>query len=614
MKRGWLALLIVGASAMPAFAQAPSGGEFLVNTYTTGTQEYSVVASDASGNFVVVWQSTGQDGSLDGIFGRRFHASGAALGGEFPINTYTTGIQSRPAVASDPNGNFVVVWTSAGQDGSGSGIFGQRFNPSGPQGSELRVNTYTTGNQRLPSVTLDGSGNFVVVWTSTGQDGSNDGIFGQRFNASGARQGGEFQVNSYTTGYQQFPAVASDASGNFVVVWTSNGQNGGGGGIFGQRFNASGVPQGSEFKVNSYTTYTQGLAAVVSDATGNFVVVWHDYGQDGSLGGIFGQRFDASGAPQGGEFQVNSYTTSSQSGASVASDGSGNFVVVWTSFVEDGSGTGIFAQRFNASGVRQGGEFRVNSFTLDYQSFGRVAASPDGDFVVAWTSEGQDASGSGIVGQRYGDIIFEDGFESGDLSRWSSASTGGFDLTVSGAAAMAGTSAGLVAFVNDTGSLFVQDDSPNSEDRYRARFYFDPNGFDPGEASGHFRTRIFIALDDASTRLITLVLKRQSGAYSVEARVRLDDGSRADTGFFPITNGPHFLEFDWLRSSAPAASDGVFTLRIDGSPVSVLTLLNDDARAVDFVRMGAIAIKTGASGTLLFDQFESRRHVFIGPE
>jgi hypothetical protein len=620
MQRAWLVALFLEAISLPAFAQAPAGSEFQVNTYVTNAQRYPAVALDASGNFVVVWQSAlGQDGGNDGVFGQRFLASGVRQGSEFRVNTYTTSFQSRPSVASDPSGNFVAVWQSLAQDGSIGGIFGQRFSASGvPQGPEFIVNSFTTGDQYQASVAAAGNGDFVVVWTSLGQDYGDylGGVFGQRFDASGVRQGNEFQVNSYTTGVQDLPAVAADPSGSFVVVWRSFGQDGSSSGIFGQRFDASGVPNGSEFPVNSSTTGGQLDPAVSTDASGNFVVVWEDYFQEGSSAGIFARRFDAFGAPQGPEFLVNTYTTNKQLRPSVASDEDGRFVVVWTSFTQDDGdyGSGIFGQHFNASGVRQGGEFRVNSFTVGYQTLGRVASSPDGDFVVVWSSNLQDGSSYGVFGQRYGDLIFEDGFESGDLSRWSSASTGGFDLSVGGAAAMGGTSAGLQAFVNDTGSLFVQDDTPDAEDRYRARFYFDPNGFDPGETGGHFRTRIFIAFDDSSTRLITLVLKRQTGAYSVEARVRLNDGSRADTGFFPITDGPHFLEFDWIRSSAPGASDGYFTLRIDGTAVSVLTLLNDDARAVGFVRMGAIAIKTGATGTLLFDQFESRRHVFIGPE
>ena len=48
------------------------------------------VASDAAGNFVVVWDSADQDGSDVGVFGQRYASSGAPLGPEFRVNTYTT--------------------------------------------------------------------------------------------------------------------------------------------------------------------------------------------------------------------------------------------------------------------------------------------------------------------------------------------------------------------------------------------------------------------------------------------------------------------------------------------------------------------------------------------
>ena len=105
-----------------------------------------------------------------------------------------------------------------------------------PAGSEFQVNSYTTDYQRSPSVALDANGNFVVAWQSYGQDGSSYGVFGQRFNATGVPQGSEFQVNSYTTSAQRGPCVASAANGNFVVVWDSNGQDGSDFVVFGQRY------------------------------------------------------------------------------------------------------------------------------------------------------------------------------------------------------------------------------------------------------------------------------------------------------------------------------------------------------------------------------------------
>jgi hypothetical protein len=414
MKRAAVLLLLMSALPFAARAQVPAGSEFQLNSYTTGDQGgggqrvQGAVAVDGNGGFVVVWTSLGQDGSSSGVFGQRFNAAGVTLGPEFQVNSHTTSFQDSAVVASDAIGNFVVVWRSFGQDNDSSfGIFGKRFNASGlAQGAEFQVNSFTPDGQYRPSLASDASGNFVVVWVSRPQDGSEYGVFGQRFSASGERLGGEFQINSYTTGRQATPSVASDASGNFVVVWRSDYQDGSGYGVFGQRFSAAGLPQGSEFQVNTYTPGPQRIPAVASDSTGNFVVVWAR--GVGSVYHIFGQRFSAAGAPQGGEFQVSTDTTVFPFFPSVASDAHGNFTVVWRSsgFLDD-----VFGRQYDAAGTPRGSEFRINSYTTNAQQWVSVASDPDGDFVVVWESPGQDGSGYGVFGQRYGDLIFRDGFE-----------------------------------------------------------------------------------------------------------------------------------------------------------------------------------------------------------
>jgi hypothetical protein len=185
---------------------------------------------------------------------------------------------------------------------------------------------------------------------------------------------------------------------------------------------------------------------------------------------------------------------------------------------------------------------------------------------------------------------------------------------VAGSAALAATSFGLQAAVDDTRPLFVQDDRPGDESHYRARFYFDPNGFDPGEASGRHRVRLFIAFNSSRQRLCTLVLRRLGGAYGVQARGRRDDGSRVDTDFFGITDTPHFIEVEWGRSSGPGANDGWLALRVDGLLSATHPGLDNDLSGVDSARLGALSVKAGAAGTLFFDQFESRRLGLIGPE
>src|SRR6185436_13069465 len=97
--------------AAPVEAQTPEpdGSEFQVNAFTTGNEAHPSIAADASGNFVVVWESYGEDGSNVGVFGRRFDSGGGPLGPSFRVNSYTTGIQAKPRIATDGSG-FVVVW------------------------------------------------------------------------------------------------------------------------------------------------------------------------------------------------------------------------------------------------------------------------------------------------------------------------------------------------------------------------------------------------------------------------------------------------------------------------------------------------------------------------
>jgi len=379
----------------------PVGPEFQINTYTTERQELSSVAASAD-DFVVVWHSLNQDGSSYGVYGQRYTSTGTPLGPEFRVNTYTTSSQDRPSVGADPVGNFVVVWDSLYQDGSVFGVFGQRYASTGaPLGPEFRVNTFITSSQRHPAVAAYSSGNFVVVWNSDYQDGSAAGVFGQRYASSGAPLGPEFRVNTYTTSTQFYPSVAADPSGNFVVVWQSHSQDGSSYGIYGQRYASTGTPLGPEFRVNTFTTDGQFSPRVAVDPSGGFVVAWSR--SIGGVSGVLAQRFSSAGAPLGSEFRVNTYTGSPQFGPSVATDSSGNFVVVWWTL----SGVfswDVFGQLYASSGAPVGPHFIVNTQTLGLQARPSVAAFPSGHFVVVWDSY-QDGSHNGVFGQRYDSMV-----------------------------------------------------------------------------------------------------------------------------------------------------------------------------------------------------------------
>jgi hypothetical protein len=401
---GIVPLVLVALPALVWAQVVPNGGEFRANTHTTSSQSGPAVTADAAGNFVIVWESFAQDGDGDGVFAQRFATSGAAVGAEFRVNSFTTSHQRYVGAAAAGDGDFVVVWTSfADQDGSLAGVFGQRYSSTGASlGGEFRVNSFTTSDQRFPAVAADAAGNFLVAWESSGQDGSGSGVFAQRYGSTGAAAGGEFRVNSYLTSDQRAPSVAATAAGNFVVVWESSGQEGNGTlGIFGQRYDGNGTPLGGEFQVNSYTAADQRSPVVAADPQGGFVVVWESDGEDGSTFGVFGQRFANTGSPLGSEFRVNTYTTADQLDPSVDIDPAGNFLVAWASSGQDGSGSGVFGQHYAANGSPLGSEIRINTYTTSSQGVPVVAADPTQTFVVAWGSNGQDGSSTAISGQRY---------------------------------------------------------------------------------------------------------------------------------------------------------------------------------------------------------------------
>ena len=429
------------AAGTVALAEEPLalGEQFQVNTYTTFQQYKAAVAADAQGNFVVVWGSLGGFGTDPtgwSIQAQRYENDGTPDGAEFQINSYTTSSQEHPAVAADDVGNFVVTWEGKYQDDPTSnttGILAQRYDDSGTRvGDEFQVNSYTTNSQIDPTIGSDPDGNFVVAWSSSFPDGSAGSVQAQRYDDSGTPVGGEFQVNSFTTSYQVAPDIALDGQGDFVVVWQSTGSYGSDQSqwsIQAQRYEGDGTPDGGEFQVNSYTTSHQYEPAVSADAQGNFVVAWASngsYGTDTSSWSVQAQRFDTTGTAVGDQFQVNTYTTGAQKEPAVASDEQGNFIVVWESEGSSGtdtSGTSIQGQFYDACGAPVGDQFQVNSYTTDQQE-SPVVSSLDsyGTFVVAWQSTGSvgdDTSSFSVQAQRYlATAIFADCFESGDTSRW----------------------------------------------------------------------------------------------------------------------------------------------------------------------------------------------------
>jgi hypothetical protein len=376
------------------------GPEFQVNTYTASGQGYPSVAGLNDGKFVVTWHGSGI-GDSGGIYCQMYNSDCSKHLSEFQVNTYATLFQQYPSVAELSDSKFVVTWDSYDQDGDFWGVYGQMYNADGTRFlSEFRVNTFTTSYQMSSSVAGLSDSKFVVTWVSLGQDGDGYGIYGQMYNADASKYSSEFRVNTYTTSTQVYPSVAGLSDGKFVVTWMSLGQDGDGYGIYGQQFNIDGSKFLSEFQVNTYTIGDQEYPAIAGLNDGKFVVTWQSNDQDGDSYGIYAQMFTANGTKFLSEFRVNTYTINSQEYPSIVELSDGKFVITWQSNGQDGSGIGVYGQIFNINGTKFFSEFQVNTFITNKQERSSVAGLADGKFVVTWQSE-QDGDSYGIYGQMF---------------------------------------------------------------------------------------------------------------------------------------------------------------------------------------------------------------------
>jgi hypothetical protein len=233
-----------------------------------------------------------------GIYGQRHSASGQAVGSAFKVSEATL---VKPAVTGLTDGGWLVSWTHWPTDNNAE-ILARRYLASGDAADDaFQVNTFTDGMQISPTATGLNDGGWLVVWQSMGRDagadGASAGIYAQRYSANGVAMGSEFRVNTHLANEQSLPSVTRLTDGGWLVTWQSLAQETVemAYGVYGQRYSATGTAMGDEFGVNTHTPDIQGSPTVAALPNGGWVVSWMSQGQDGSGGGIYAQAFDANG-------------------------------------------------------------------------------------------------------------------------------------------------------------------------------------------------------------------------------------------------------------------------------------------------------------------------------
>ncbi len=401
----------LGIADIGAFEYTPTltrTGEWLVNTTTTSSQVTSAqtrgsqdaVSLAADGSYAVVWSSLNQDGSGWGVYARRFNAAGVAITGEILVNQTTGNDQKWARVASADNGSFVVTWTSD-SNGSSPSVYFRMFAANGTAlGAEQLANNTTSNSPSNSVIGMDQStGRFVIAWQGDGPD-DNTSIFFRRFAANGtALDPNDRLANTATELTAQDAAIAMQTDGAFVIAWEAGGgdDDEDAAHVYFQRFDETGAKVGSETQIDNPLSTSFGID-IASDDEGNFTVA---YREQNIATGIWTRGYSANGSQR--------YTWMNRSGGdatspSIAMFGDGSHIITWQR-TGDGSGLGVYAQRFNANGTTNGAAFLVNQTTNGSQSQPSVAAIDSENFVIVWSGEGPGDS-DGVFARQYfiGDV------------------------------------------------------------------------------------------------------------------------------------------------------------------------------------------------------------------
>jgi hypothetical protein len=350
------------------------------------------VASASNGDFVVAWMGykTGPHGNY-GIWARRMNADGSPKAIDFEVSTDLTPpvmtnpgeLQMRPAVASRPDGEFVVVWQSPGTPGRADPVVGQLFASDGTRvGPQVMANdgaTHWTADGGAwppvgPEVGFAPDGRFTLVWG----DSLQRGIMAHRYTAGATSESGPFVLKA-GAGSEQRPRAAWGPDGDFLLVWDGQGADLTRD-VFAQRFDATGAATGPEVVIASAPGREEQAAAAAATGEGSFVVVWRSMDNATESAQAVGRRITAIEAPEadtvaGPTFEVGAIGGYSYPGVDGADDGS--FVVVWR-------GASTFARPYAADATPRGPAQVVPQFSGgDVYTHG-VATQPNGGFVVSW--------------------------------------------------------------------------------------------------------------------------------------------------------------------------------------------------------------------------------------
>jgi hypothetical protein len=399
-----LASSVAMALPLVSFGQVglvAGGGEYPIVGLLPGAQTHPHASINGSGGFLV-WEDNSVDGNGLGIRAAALDNNLTATGERFRVNVNAAGDQEHPQVTLLNGGGAVFVWQGGRQ--SFQHIYARFLSSSNTWlTTDVPVNDSNGKYQLSPAIATLDNGNVVLVWcnvTSAFQD-----VYAQIFAPTGQKIGTNFLVNQFTPFNQRTPAVSALSGGRFMVVWISEQQRSGSldnpdpnffydpfgrpsVDVYGRIFQNDDPTSGAEFLINNGVDVCAN-PSVAGASDGGYVVAWSrkDYQSPRQNSwDVLARAYPAPLNAAGPDRVINTRLFGDQYAPHVSVIGT-NYLMLWTSMGQDGSWEGVYGQSVSpVDAFRLGPEFRVNTTTLGKQIHPTLVADSTGRFLSVWSS------------------------------------------------------------------------------------------------------------------------------------------------------------------------------------------------------------------------------------
>jgi hypothetical protein len=321
------------ALALPVVAQAGFTPPQLINN--TGPVGASRVAVDPRGNMLVVWDQEVAPGNLDGVRARFVSVTGA-VGPVLEIST-PGGDQFQPAVASAPNGRMFVAWRTSPASGDATGVNARWVEPDGTLGPVVPLLVGVNGSVDAVEIVtaVDQAGVGTAAWRN---QAGGDTLSASRVGADSVASGPINGIAGGVLGLQ----IAALPDGSSLFAWR-------GAGIKSIVVSPAGT-FGTPIDLTEPPTSGLGDPGLAADSAGNAVATWRESDAGSSNWGVMGRRLAPTGAPAGGELEIEPLAPGFVGvEALVAADSINDFLATWVR--DDSAGDAIaYARRLDKDG------------------------------------------------------------------------------------------------------------------------------------------------------------------------------------------------------------------------------------------------------------------------